>query len=250
MTSLIAWREFRNLFLSPLAWCVLAVVQLLLAFLFLAQLDNFQAIQGRLLGLEGAPGVTDLVATPVLSSATTLLLMVVPLLSMRLFAEERRAGTLQLLLSSPVPLHRIVLGKYFGLVGLLLVMLAMILLMPASLALGTTLDWGKLGAAALGLGLMVAAFAAAGLFMSTLTSQPVVAAVSSFGLLLLLWIIDWAGTVEQRFSGMFGYLSMLRHYESMIRGTFNTADVAYYLLFIVAFLGLAVRRLDAERLQR
>ncbi len=246
----IAWRELRNLFLSPLAWSVLAVMQLLLAFLFLAQLENFQAIQGRLLGIDGAPGVTDLVATPVLSSATTLLLLVVPLLSMRLFADERRTGTLRLLMSSPVPIHHIVLGKYFGLVGLLAVMVGMILLMPASLALGTTLDWGKLGAAALGLILMVSAFAAAGVFMSTLTTQPVVAAISTFGLLLMLWIIDWAGTVEQRFSGVFGYLSMLRHYESMLRGTFNSADAVYYLLFIVLFIGLAVRRLDAERLQR
>lgn len=250
MTLHIAWRELRNLFLSPLAWSVLAVMQLLLAFLLLAQLENFQAIQGRLLGIDGAPGVTDLVATPVLSSATTLLLLVVPLLSMRLFADERRTGTLRLLMSSPVSIHHIVLGKYLGLVGLLLVMVGMILLMPASLALGTTLDWGKLGAAALGLALMVSAFAAAGLFMSTLTTQPVVAAISTFGLLLMLWIIDWAGTVEQRLSGVFGYVSMLRHYESMLRGTFNSADAVYYLLFIVLFLGLAVRRLEAERLQR
>lgn len=246
----IAWRELRNLFLSPLAWCVLAVMQLLLAFLFLAQLENFQAIQGRLLGIDGAPGVTDLVATPVLSSATTLLLLVVPLLSMRLFADERRTGTLRLLMSSPVAIHEVVFGKYLGLVGLLVIMVAMILLMPASLALGTALDWGKLGAAALGLMLMVSAFAAAGVFMSTLTTQPVVAAVSTFGLLLMLWIIDWAGTVEQRFAGVFGYLSMLRHYESMLRGDFSSADAVYYLLFIALFLGFAIRHLDAERLQR
>lgn len=250
MIGHIAWREFRNLFLSPLAWCVLAVVQFLLAFIFLAQLENFQLVQSRLLAMEGAPGVTDLVATPVLTSATTLLLLVVPLLTMRLFAEERRSGTLRLLLSAPVSLYQVVLGKYFGLVGLLLVMVGMLLLMPLSLALGTSLDWGKLAAAALGLTLMISAFAAAGLFMSTLTVQPVVAAVSSFGLLLLLWIIDWAGAIDQRFADLFSYLSLLRHYESMVLGVFNSADLAYYLLFIVAFLGLAVRRLDAERLQR
>lgn len=250
MTLHIAWREFRNLFLSPLAWCVLAVVQFLIAFVFLAQLENFMLLQSRLVAMEGAPGVTDLVATPVYTTATTLLLLVVPLLSMRLFADERRSGTLRLLTSAPVSIRQVVLGKYLGLVGLLLVLLAMLSLMPLSLALGASLDWGKLVAAALGLALMVSAFAAAGLFMSTLTTQPVVAAVSSFGLLLLLWIIDWAGTVEQRFSGVFSYLSLLRHYESMVRGVFNSADVAYYLLFIVLFLGFAMRRLDAERLQR
>ncbi|MCA1798210.1 MAG: ABC transporter permease subunit [Xanthomonadaceae bacterium] len=250
MIAHIAWREFRNLFLSPLAWCVLAVVQFLLAFIFLAQLENFQLVQSRLLAMEGAPGVTDLVATPVLTSATTLLLLVVPLLTMRMFAEERRSGTLRLLISAPVSLYQVVLGKYLGLVGLLLVMVGMLLLMPLSLVLGTSLDWGKLAAAALGLTLMISAFAAAGLFMSTLTVQPVVAAVSSFGLLLLLWIIDWAGAINQQFSEVFSYLSLLRHYESMVQGVFSSADLAYYLLFIVAFLGLAVRRLDAERLQR
>lgn len=250
MTLHIAWRELRNLFLSPLAWCVLAVVQFLLAFMFLARLENFQLVQARLLSMEGAPGVTDMVAAPVLSSATTLLLLVVPLLTMRSFAEERRSGTIRMLFSAPVSLYQVVLGKYLGLVGLLLVMLAMILLMPLSLALGTTLDWGKLAAAALGLALMLSAFAAAGLFASTLTRQPVVAAVITFGILLLLFIIDWAGSIDERFSELFSYLSLLRHYQAMLQGTFNSADVAYYLLFIIAFLGLAIRKLDAERMQR
>lgn len=247
----IAWRELRNLFLSPLAWCVLAVAQFLLAFVFLGQLEYFVSVlQPQLLALEGAPGVTDLVAMPVLNSATMVLLLVVPLLSMRLIAEERRTGTLRLLLSAPVSVHQIVLGKYLGLVGLLAVMIAMILLMPLSLSLGTSLDWGKLAAGTLGLLLLVGAFAAAGLFMSTLTTQPVVAAVSTFGLLLLLMIVDWAGSIDARFSGLFGYLSLQRHVQALQSGVFESADVVYYLLFIAAFLGLAIRRLDAERLQR
>jgi ABC-2 type transport system permease protein len=251
MTWHIAWREMRNLFLSPLAWCTLAVAQFLLAFVFLGQLEYFvTTIQPRLLAIEGAPGVTDLVAMPVLNSATMVLLLIVPLLSMRSIAEERRTGTLRLLMSAPVSTHEIVLGKYLGLTGLLLVMIAMILLMPVSLTIGTSLDWGKLAAGALGLVLLVGAFAAAGVFMSTLTAQPVVAAISTFGLLLLLLILDWAGSVEVRFSELFSYLSLQRHMQALQTGTFNSADVIYFLLFIVAFLGVAVRRLDAGRLQR
>lgn len=246
----IAWRELRNMFLSPLAWSVLATVQFLLAFQFLAQLEQFQLVQARLLSIEGAPGVTDLVAAPVFGWATTVMLLVVPLLTMRLVADERRTGTIRLLRSSPVSLTQIVLGKYLGLLAFLLVMVAMILLMPLSLSFGTTLDWGKLAAATLGLVLMTAAFGALGLFVSTLTTQAVIAAVGTFGALLLLFIIDWAGSAEARFSGMFGYLSLMRHYETMLRGNFNSADVVYYLLFISAFLVLAVRSLDAERLQR
>lgn len=247
----IAWRELRTLFLSPLAWCTLAVAQFLLAFVFLGQLEYFIAtLQPQLLAIEGAPGVTDLVAMPVLGSATMVLLLIVPLLSMRLIAEERRTGTLKLLMSAPVSVHQIVIGKYLGLLLLLLLMIGMVMLMPLSLALGTSLDWGKLAAAALGLALMVGAFAAAGVFMSTLTSQPVVAAVSTFGLLLLLLILDWAGSMDARFTELFSYLSLQRHSQAMQSGNFNSADVVYYLLFITVFLGLAVRRLEADRLQR
>ncbi len=186
MIALIASREFRSLFLSPLAWTVLAVVQFILAYAFLRQLDQFRVWQPQLLGVDGAPGVTDIVAIPVLATAASLLLLIVPLLTMRVFAEERRSGTLMLLRSSPVSATEIVLGKYLGLLAMLGVLVAMVVLMPVSLALGTTLDWGKLAAATLGLMLMVSAFAAAGLYLSTLTRQPLVAAVATFGLLLLL----------------------------------------------------------------
>lgn len=251
MTLHIAWREFRTLFVSPLAWCTLAVTQFLLAFVFLGQLEHFiTVLQPQLLTIEGAPGVTDLVAMPVLGSATMILLMIVPLLTMRLVAEERRSGTMSLLMSAPVSMAEVVIGKYLGLVALLALAVLMILLMPLSLSFGTSLDWGKLASGTLGLLLLVAAFAAAGLYLSTLTTQPVVAAVSTFGLLLLLLILDWAGTVDGRFSGMFGYLSLQRHNQALQSGIFHSADVVYYLLFIVAFLGLAIRRLDAGRLQR
>lgn len=236
MIALIAWREFRSLFLSPLAWTVLAVVQFILAFVFLRQLEQFQLVQPQLLGADGAPGVTDIVAVPVLATATSLLLLVVPLLTMRVFAEERRSGTLMLLRSSPVSAAQIVLGKYVALVMMLAVLVTMVVLMPVSLALGTTLDWGKLAAATLGLMLMISAFAAAGVYLSTLTRQPMIAAVATFGLLLLLWIT----------TDVVGYLSLIRHYQPLLRGVFDSADVLYYLLFITLFIGLAIRRLDAE----
>ena len=97
--------------------------------------------------------------------------------------------------------------------------------------------------------LLVAAFAAAGVFMSSLTSYPTVAAISTFGILLLLWIIDWAGNSDAQVSGLFAYLSMLRHYETLLKGLLHSTDVVYYLLVTVLFLGLSIRRLDADRLQ-
>jgi ABC-2 type transport system permease protein len=245
----IAGRELRSLFLSPLAWAILAVVQLLLAYLYLVQIEAFMLLQPRLLGLEGAPGLTDIVVAPLLGNTAVILLLVVPLLTMRLVSEEYRNRTLSLLLSAPVSMTDIVLGKYLGLLGFLFLMLGMIALMPLALLAGGSLDLGKLAAGLLGLALLLASFAAAGLFMSTLTAQPTVAAISTFGLLLLLWIIDWAGSAGTQASELFSYLSLVRHYESLLSGLFNSADVAYYALFTLTFLVLSIRRLDAQRLQ-
>ena len=249
MIFTIAARELRSLFLSPLAWAVLAVVQFILAFIFLTQVDYYLLeLQPKFAAVEGAPGVADLVIAPVFEVAAIVLLLVAPLLTMRVLSEERRNRTLSLLFSAPVSMTEIVIGKYLGVLAFFLVLLALLALMPLSLLAGTDLDLGKLAAGLLGITLLLAAFTAIGLFMSALTEQPTIAAISTFGLLLLLWIIDWAGNSENQASGLFAYLSMLRHYETLLQGQFNSTDVIYYLLVITLFLGLSIRRLDADRL--
>ena len=249
MIFTIAARELRSLFLSPLAWTILAVVQFILAYLFLAQIDGYLALQPRLAAIEGAPGVSDIIVAPLLADAGIILLLITPLMTMRVLSEERRNRTLTLLFSAPVSMTEIIIGKYLGILAFFLILLGLLALMPLSLLLGTNLDLGKLAAGLLGLSLLLAAFSAIGLFMSSLTEQPTVAAISTFGLLLLLWIIDWAGNSGNETSGLFAYLSMLRHYETLLNGLFNSTDVAYYLLLTVMFLGLSIRRMDADRLQ-
>ncbi|MEA2094786.1 MAG: ABC transporter permease subunit [Pseudomonadota bacterium] len=249
MIFTIAARELRSLFLSPLAWAILAVVQFILAYLFLAQIDAYLALQPRLAAIEGAPGVSDIIVAPLLADAGIVLLLITPLMTMRVLSEERRNRTLTLLFSAPVSMTEIIIGKYLGILAFFLILLGLLALMPLSLLLGTSLDLGKLAAGLLGLSLLLAAFSAIGLFMSSLTEQPTVAAISTFGLLLLLWIIDWAGNSGNETSGLFAYLSMLRHYETLLNGLFNSTDVAYYLLLTVMFLGLSIRRMDADRLQ-
>ena len=248
MVWVIAARELKSLFLSPLAWTVLGVVMLILGYLFLAQLDSYTQFAAQLALLESAPGVTDFVVAPVIGDAAVVLLLASPLVTMRLIAEERRARTLPLLYSAPVSMTEIVVGKYLGVMGFMLVLVGLIALMPLSLLAGGTLDFGKVAAGLLGLTLVLGAFAAAGLFMSSLTAQPVVAAVSTFGLLLLVWIVDWAGAAREGLGDTLARLSLLRHYEGFVKGVVSTADLAYYLLFIAFFLGLAVRCLDAERM--
>jgi len=196
MIFTIALRELRTLFLSPLAWSILAVVQLLLAFLFLARVEMYQLYQPQLLALDNAPGVTEIVLPDLLGNAAIVLLLVVPLLTMRLIAEERRNKTLTLLVSAPVSMTEIVLGKYLGVLLFLLIVLALIALMPLSLLLGGGLDPGLLFSGLLGLAFLLAGFAAVGLFMSTLTQHQLIAAMATFGALLLFWILDLAGSGE------------------------------------------------------
>ena len=249
MIFTIAGRELRSLFLSPLAWAILAVTLFILAYLFLTQIETYLSLQPRLAALDGAPGVADIVVAPLLADAAVVLLLITPLITMRTLSEERRNRTLSLLFSAPVSMTEIVIGKYLGVLSFFLILLGLLALMPLSLLVGTDLDMGKLAAGMLGLVLVVAAFTAIGLYMSSLTEQPTVAAVTTFGLLLLLWIVDWAGDSDIRGGNALAQLSMLRHYEPLLKGLFNSEDVAYYLLVILLITGFTIRRMDAARLQ-
>lgn len=248
MVFTIAGRELRSLFLSPLAWAILAVVSAICAWFFLSYLDFFLQIQPRLAALPGAPGAADIVIAPLYGTAATVLLLVVPLLTMRLISEERRAQTLPLLLSAPVSMTEIVLGKFLGVLGFVLVLLLIIATMPLSLLAGGDIDLGLWAAGALGLLLLLASFCSIGLYLSTLTAQPVVAAVSTFGLLLLLWMLNLANSGGGD-GGLLGYLSLMSHFQPLLRGIFSSTDVVYYLLLTGTFLVLSIRRLDADRLQ-
>ncbi len=247
MALVIAGRELRTLFLSPLAWSILGVIQIILGYMFLAQLDYYVMLQARIAGMEDAPGITDLIAVPLFGNAGVILLLVTPLLTMRLISEERRNRTLSLLFTAPVSMTEIIFGKYLGVFGFLLIMVAMIALMPLSLLAGGGLDMGKLAACVTALILLLAGFAAVGLYMSALASQPTIAAIGTFGALLLLWIIDWTGNSA---GGVLEYLSLLRHYESLLKGLVSTTDLVYFLLFTLTFLVLSVHRLDNDRLQK
>lgn len=246
MITSIAWLELKRLFLSPLAWAILAVVQVILGFMFLANLNYYFLMQSRMMAAGAAPGITEIIVAPLLANSAVVLLLATPLISMRLIAEERRNRTLPLLLSAPATMTQIVLGKYFGLLGFLWLIVAATTLMPLSLLAGGTLDFGMFASGLLGLLLLLAGFAAVGLFMSTLTQHQLIAAMATFGALLLFWILDWAGSGEG--TGTLSYLSLLNHYEPLLRGVFDSSDVVYLLLFVVTFLVLSVRRLDMDRL--
>ena len=242
--AVIARNEMRRIFVSPLAWAVLAVVQLILGFVFINLLIDYS--RNAEMG-DQFTGVADYIGSGLYGFATIILLLVMPLMTMRLISEERKSGSLTLLLSSPASLIEIVLGKFLGLASFMVALLALLAAMPLSLLPGTALDLGRIAAGVLGLLLMMLAFGAAGLFVSSLTKEPTIAAVGGFGLLLLVWLTQILAYQDIPFAEVFGYLSLIGHYDNLRRGIFNTGDVVYYLLFTSLFLWLTVQRLDLER---
>lgn len=246
MIFVIAGKELRLLFASPLAWVVLAFLQLVFAWIFLSRVDYFLTVQAQLARIPNAPGLTEIAVVPVFGVASIVLLMSVPLLTMRLIAEERRNQTMALLMSAPVSMTEIILGKYLAILGFLTAVSLLIVLMAASLLSGGTLDFGLIAANLAGILLLAASFAAIGLFVSCLTNHPVVAAVLTLAVFLGLWLVNIATSDPQ--SGLH-YLSLLKHFERFMSGSIALADLIYFVLLIATFLSLSIRRLDADRLQ-
>ncbi|HEU0189193.1 MAG TPA: ABC transporter permease subunit [Gallionella sp.] len=244
MIRLLALRELRSLFAMPSTWFVLAVLQFIFTWFFLEILQTFLDMQPQLAQLANAPGVTATVATPLFNMAALLLMMLVPMFTMRLIAEERRNQTLALLLSAPLANRHIVLGKFFGLLIFMAILMAGVPLMICSLALGTNLDQGLLLSNMLGLLLLTASYIAVGLYVSALTTHPVIAAIGALTILAGLWLADIAAAAE---NSAWHLISPLNHFSNFNTGLLDSADAAYFVLFTALFLLLAMMRLQNNR---
>ena len=245
MIATIAGKELKSMFGSPLAWIVLAALQSILAWIFLMRLDSFLELQPRLQTLANAPGATEIVIAPLYSAAAVVLLMATPILAMRSIAEERRGRTMTLLISAPISMTQIVLGKFLGLLALLIMPVASITVMGMSLAIGGGLDFGLINANIIGLAMLVATFAAVGLFASSLTVHPMIAAFAALALLLASWLASLANPDP---SSLIQLVSVTRRFESFNNGLIDSADVLWHVLVIALFLALTIRRLDRDRL--
>ncbi len=246
----IALREFKSLFLSPLAWSVLAIIQFIMAFLFLTQLKSFFIFQDQLHKVNNPPGITDIIITTLYGNAAIILLLISPFLSMRLISEERRNKTLTLLLSAPISTYQIICGKFLGNLFMMLNIILLITLMPMLLVIGGELDLAKFACNILALVCLVSSCVAIGLFMSCMANQPAVAAISSFGSLLLLWIINQTVSPQNQYSELVNYLSLSQHFQSIQTGQLNSTDITYFILLTVLFMALSIRRLENDRLSK
>lgn len=247
----IARRELAGLFGSPVAWVTLAAVQLLAGFIFLLHLESWLQLQPKLIESGGGPGVTAFLLPRLYGAVAMIHLFAVPLLTMQLVAGERRQGTLPLLLGAPVSTAAILLGKFLGLAGMLAAMAMLTAAMPVALAPFTDLDGGALALAVCGHLLFVAATGALGLYLSTLTREPTVAAGATLGILLgLLLLGEWGRTLGAPWAGPLAWPAPATHLDPFLTGLFDSAAACFFVLFTGLFLALAIRRLDNDRLQR
>ena len=247
----IAQRELRAYFASPIAYIVLGFFALLFGWFYIGILDWFVR-QGMQMGpFGGGPSsvnVNQQMIRPLLLNMTVVFLFVLPLITMRTYAEEKRSGTIELLLTSPITDVQIVLGKFLGAMGLYGAMLALTVVHFGLLFAYGAPEWRPLASAFLGLLLFGGCFVALGLFISSLTRNQIVAGAATFGVFLLLWVIDWiAQGFGPRGEAVLKYLSMTEHLDDFVKGVIDTKHLVYYLSFIAFGLFLTVRSVDSER---
>ena len=243
----VARKELKSVFASPMGWVILSLLMFAFGTYYLNGVNDYFAVMSGAMRPAERTGVTQFVAQTVYGLASFIMLFAVPLLSMRLISEERRSQTLPFLFSAPISLTEIVLGKFVGLVAFLSILIVFIALMLSTLNIWSDIDFGFIIANSIGLWLLVASFSALGLYFSSLTQQPVVAAILTFVALFALMILDrfFAGDPSNTLAS----LSLMRHFQSFSSGLIDSGDIAYFLLFNTTFLTLTVRRLDADRLR-
>ena len=243
----VARKELKSVFASPMGWVILSLLMFAFGTYYLNGVNDYFAVMSGAMRPAERTGVTQFVAQTVYVLASFIMLFAVPLLSMRLISEERRSQTLPFLFSAPISLTEIVLGKFVGLVAFLSILIVFIALMLSTLNIWSDIDFGFIIANSIGLWLLVASFSALGLYFSSLTQQPVVAAILTFVALFALMILDrfFAGDPSNTLAS----LSLMRHFQSFSSGLIDSGDIAYFVLFITTFLTLTVRRLDADRLR-
>jgi len=236
----ICKKEIKTYFTSPIAYVAITVFLVLVGFFFYSLIlwFNSQSLQmARNPYYYQQLNINQMVYSPLFHNISIILLLMIPLLTMRLFSEEKKLQTDELLYTSPLSINQIILGKYFASLLVLLVMLALSgILSIFTFALGNP-EIAPILSGYLGLFLMGAAFMAVGIFFSSLTENQIVSAILTFGALLLFWILNWASYSAGGFwKDVLNYLSFFQHFDDLTRGILDTTDIVYYLSF--SFFGL------------
>lgn len=247
----IAHKELKGYFASPIAWVMMGFFAILYGWFFAAILMAFerQSAQMGAMGM-GAPTINlnEQLIRPFFLNVSVIFLFALPLITMRTYAEEKRSGTIELLLTAPLTDVEIVVGKFLGAMGLILAILAVTLPHVAVLFVFAKPEWKPLLTTYFGFLLMSGCFVAVGLFISSLTRNQIIAGMVTFAVFLMLWVVDWMGAfMGPRAQQVFEYLSITRHFEDFTKGVLDTRHIVYYASFITFGLFLTARSVDSER---
>ena len=251
MNTLTIWRkELNSYFRSPIAYGVMAFFGLISGYFFYVAIVFFvqASIQSAMAGQGQPMSVNEQVIRPIFSNISVIGLFLIPMITMRLFAEEKRSGTIELLVTSPIRDLEIILGKWLAAMTLYTVMLGVSLLSMATLFVYGKPDWRPMAVGYLGLLLQGGCLLAIGTFISTCTKNQIVAGVAGFSVCLLLWVLDWVSSFQDSITAKaISYLSVLQHFDSFSKGVLDSKDIIYYVSAIFVGLFLTARSLESLR---
>ncbi len=247
----ICKKEFISYFYSPIAYVVMTIFLILSGYFFQSILAFYTSVSFAAMRASYPPqglNFTEGIFNPLFGTMSVVMLLMMPLLTMRLLAEEKKSGTFELLLTYPIRDIETVLGKFFACLLVFAIMLGLTLVYPLFLMFHGSVEFGPLFSSYFGLLLMGGAFIAFGMLASSLTSNQIVAAVISFGALLIFWVIgpsaQNAGSV---LGGILRHISLLEHFDNFSKGVVDSRDVIYYLNFTVFCLFLTLRSLESNK---
>jgi len=247
----IAQKELKSYFASPVGYIITGIWALLYGWFFFNILYFFVRQSMSMSQMQGPQAMNlnqQLIRPLIAQNLPILVLFLLPAVTMRTYSEEKRSGTIELLLTSPLTDLEIILGKFFGAMALYSVMLGVTLLHVLILFRYGSPEWKPIATVYLGLLLLGGCFISVGLFISSLTKNQIVAFVATFGVFLMLWVITWIGS----FLGPTGdqltqYLSIIDHFDDSGKGVLDTSHLIYYVSFIGFGLFLTAKSVDSER---
>ena len=249
----IAARELKSYFVSPIAYVVLTGFLLLGGWFFFNLLSRFSFLLSIYSAMRNPEAqsrlnLNDFVIAPLLHNLSVVLVILIPVITMRSFAEEKRSGTYELLMTSPLSISEIVAGKFLGAFGFLLIMIGLTGVYPLILFAYGNPELGIIAAGYLGLLLLGTAFLTVGLLTSSFTENQIIAAVSCLVILLLFYVIAWpAETAGPVVGGILKYLSLTEHFSEMVKGVIDTKDLVYFVSVIIMALFLTQRSVESVR---
>lgn len=251
-TGAIVKRELVSYFGSPVAYVILAIFALLTGYFFYVriQMYNFLSLQFmRYQGYVRSLNVSDFIVKPLFANLGVVLLLLLPVITMRSYAEEKRNGTKELIMTAPVTITEVILGKFISACLVFAAMLFFTLSVPLILRVYAPVDAGVFVTTYIGMFLIGASMISAGMFASSITENQIVAAVITLGILLGFWAVGWVSHgANPAVSSLLRYLSLVDlHFQNLLNGIIDTRDIVYYLSFIFFFLFLTHRVLESER---